>query len=378
MTAFRLSEKTQWLALGQPLVLESGEHLPGVEIAYRSWGQLNAAGDNAVIVCHALTGSADADAWWGALFGPGRTLDPEKHFIVCSNVLGGCYGTTGPVSVAPDGGLWGARFPQITVRDQVHLQMALADRLGIRGIRFVIGGSLGGLQALEWGLLDPERVGAVVSIAASGRHSAWCAAWSEAQRLALAADPKFRGGHYDPADPPRAGLAAARAIAMVSYRSAGSLGLRFGRAAGKDVFAERAAAPDELAVRGWLRHHGKSLVERFDANSYLVLIDAMDTHDLGGNRGAYERALGRLNQPVLVGSITSDALYVAADQQDLAFLLPRGEFFEIDSEHGHDGFLIDAADFEPQIRRFVESLNDEVRGREGVQPVAEPARKFAC
>ncbi len=377
MTAFRLSEKTQWLALDQPLVLESGAELPGVEIAYRSWGQMNAAGDNAVIVCHALTGSADADAWWGALFGPGRALDPEKYFIVCSNVLGGCYGSTGPASIAPDGHLWGARFPRITVRDQVRLQMALADRLGIRGIRFVIGGSLGGLQALEWALLDPERVGAVVSIAASGRHSAWCTAWSEAQRLAVAADPKFRAGHYDPADPPRAGLAAARAIAMVSYRSPGSLGRRFGRASGHEIFAERSAAPDEPAVRGWLRHHGKSLVERFDANSYLALIDAMDSHDLGRQRGVYELVLGRLRQPVLVGSITSDALYVAVDQQELAFLLPRGEFFEIDSEHGHDGFLIDAAAFEPQIRRFVESLEETVRGSERPQPAAAAVRNFA-
>ncbi len=361
MTAFRLSEKTQWLALGQPLLLESGTELPGVEIAYRTWGQLNAAADNAVIVCHALTGSPDADAWWGALFGPGRTLDPERYFIVCSNVLGGCYGTTGPASAAPDGRLWGARFPRVTLRDQVRLQMALADRLGVRGIRFVIGGSLGGLQALEWAVLDTERVDAVVSLAASGRHSAWCAAWSEAQRLALAADPKFRDGNYDPADPPRAGLAAARAIAMVSYRSPISLDKRFGRASGGEVFADRAAAPEELAVRGWLRHHGSSLVERFDANSYLALIDAMDTHDLGRDRGSYERVLNRLGQPVLVGSITSDALYVAVDQQDLAFLLPRGEFLEIDSEHGHDGFLIDAAGFEPQVRRFVEGLEDAAR-----------------
>ncbi len=210
-------------------------------------------------------------------------------------------------------------------------------------------------------MLDTERVAAVVSLAASGRHSAWCAAWSEAQRLALAADPKFRDGNYDPADPPRAGLAAARAIAMVSYRSPISLDKRFGRASCGEVFADRAAAPEELAVRGWLRHHGSSLVERFDANSYLALIDAMDTHDLGSDRGSYERVLNLLGQPVLVGSITSDALYVAVDQQDLAFLLPRGEFLEIDSEHGHDGFLIDAAGFEPQVRRFVEGLEDAAR-----------------
>lgn len=377
MTAFRLSEKTQWLALGQSLRLESGIELPGVEVAYRTWGRLNAAGDNAVVICHALTGSADADTWWGALFGPGRTLDPEKHFIVCSNVLGGCYGTTGPASVAPDGDLWGARFPRVTVRDQVRLQMALADRLGIRGIRFVIGGSLGGLQALEWALLDPERVGAVVSIAASGRHSAWCTAWSEAQRLALAADAKFRAGHYDPADPPRAGLEAARAIAMISYRSPGSLGKRFGRTPGREVFAERAVAPDEPAVRGWLRHHGAALVERFDANSYLALIDAMDSHDLGRQRGVYEQVLGRLDLPVLVGSITSDALYVAVDQQELAFLLPRGEFLEIDSAHGHDGFLIDAAGFEPKIRRFVDRLEAAAPGGERAPAVVEALWKFA-
>lgn len=356
MTPFRISEKTEWLALGQPFALESGKTLPEVKVAYRTWGRLNAAGDNAVVICHALTGSADADAWWGELFGPGRALDPEKHFIVCSNVLGGCYGTTGPTSLAPDGLHWGARFPTVTVRDQVRLQMALADRLGIRSIRFVIGGSMGGLQALEWAVLDPQRVAAAVSIAASGRHSAWCAAWSEAQRLALATDPKFRDGRYDPADPPSSGLAAARAVAMVTYRSHGSLDGRFGRASAHELFAQRAESPDELAVRNWLRHHGQALARRFDANSYLCLLDAMDTHDLGRDRDGYENALQQIGQPVLVGSVSSDALYVPADQQSLAFLLPQGELLQIESKHGHDGFLIDAASFEPQIRRFVASL----------------------
>jgi len=362
MTGFAISEATQWLALRQPFVLESGISLPEVKIAFRSWGRLNADGDNAVVVCHALTGSADADDWWGSLFGPGRTLDPEKHFIVCSNVLGGCYGTTGPASIAPDGKRWGARFPSITIRDQVRLQMLLADQLGIRGIRFVIGGSMGGLQALEWAVLDPQRVGAVVSIAASGRHSAWCAAWSEAQRLALAADPLFRDGHYEPANPPRQGLAAARAVAMVTYRSPASLGLRFGRASGREIFADRSETPDDLAIRGWLRHHGRALAERFDANCYLALLDAMDSHDLGRNRGVYENVLKQIRQPVLVGSVITDALYVPSEQQSLAFLLPRGELFEIDSEHGHDGFLIDSGGFEARIRRFVERLPAGISG----------------
>jgi homoserine O-acetyltransferase len=356
MSGFRISEKTQWLALEQPFALESGRLLPGVDVAYRTWGKLAPGGDNAVIVCHALTGSADVDAWWSAFFGPGRTLDPARDFIVCSNALGGCYGTTGPNRLAPDGKRWGGGFPQVSVRDQVRLQMALADHLGIQKIRFVLGGSMGGLQALEWALLDPERVGAVISIAAAGRHSAWCAAWAEAQRLALAADPKFRLGQYLEDDPPAAGFAAARAIAMVSYRSPQSLGLRFGRASGKEIFGERAAAPDEPAVRGWLRHHGLSLVERFDANSYLALVNAMDSHDLSRGRGVYENVLKQIAQPVLVGSVISDTLYVPAEQQELAFLLPRGELFEIDSEHGHDGFLIDAEFYEPRIRRFVERL----------------------
>ncbi len=359
MTAFRISDATQWLALGQPFTLESGDILPDVQVAYRTWGTLSPEGDNAVIVCHALTGSADADTWWGPLYGPGRVLDPTRHFIVCSNVLGGCYGSTGPASVAPDGQLWGARFPRVTIRDQVRLQMLLADHLGIRGIRFVIGGSMGGLQALEWPLLDPERVGAVVSIAAAGRHPAWCIAWSEAQRQALIADPKFRGGHYEPAHPPRQGLAAARAVAMVSYRSPASLGVRFGRAAGREIFAGRADAPDEFAVRNWLRHHGRELAERFDANSYLRLIDAMDTHDLARNRGMYESVLKQIRQPVLVGSVITDALYVPLEQHSLAFLLPGGELFDIDSEHGHDGFLIDAAGFENRVRRFVDRLRTE-------------------
>lgn len=364
MTAFRLSEQTKRLVLDQPFVLESGEILPEVVIAYRSWGQLSSAADNAVIICHALTGSADADDWWGSFFGAGRSFDPAKDFIVCANVLGGCYGSTGPTSPAPDGQPWGGRFPRLTIRDQVRAQMALADALGIRHIRFVIGGSLGGLQALEWAVLDRQRVGAVVSIAAAGRHSPWCVAWSEAQRLALAADPKFRGGAYPADDPPLAGLAAARVVAMLTYRSPGSLGERFGRRSGSEVFCDQARTPDELAVKGWLHYHGQALVERFDANAYRVLLDAMDTHDLGRGRGGYAAVLRQIQQPVLVGSIASDALYVPADQQELAGQLPAAQWLAIDSGHGHDGFLIDAPRFEPEIRRFVHHL-PSLAGRSG-------------
>lgn len=353
MSAVHLSDQTRLFQMGGDFALESGETLPGAQIAFRTWGQLSARADNAVIVCHALTGSADADEWWAPLFGKGRALDPTTQFIVCSNVLGGCYGSAGPTTLAPDGRPWGARFPRLTIRDQVRAQIALADALGIRRIRFVIGGSMGGLQALEWALLDPQRVGAVVTIAASAAHSPWCVAWSEAQRLALAADPKYRDGHYDPSDPPLAGLAAARAMAMVGYRSPAALGRRFGRSAAADVFGARAADPAALAVQGWVRHHGDSLTRRFDAHSYRVLLDAMDSHDIGRGRGGCRLALEQISQPVLVGSVPSDALYVPEDQLALVSQLARASLIAIDSEHGHDGFLIDAGRFEPAIRRFL-------------------------
>lgn len=354
---FRLSPETRQLAIELPFVLESGEVLPRLEIAYRTWGSLAPARDNAIVVCHALTGSADADAWWPSYFGVGRVLDPTNDFIVCSNALGGCYGSTGPLSTAPDGRAWGGRFPALTLRDQVRAQIALADELGIRRIRLVLGGSLGGMQALEWALLDAERVERVASIAASGRHSAWCAVWSEAQRMALNSDPKYRGGHYPADDPPRAGLAAARAVAMISYRSPQSLDRRFGRASGAEVFGDQADSPNELAASGWLRHHGQALTDRFDANSYRRLLDALDTHDLGRGRGDYESALRAIRQPVLIGSLSSDALYLPRDQHELARLIPDARLVEIDSEHGHDGFLIDAPAFHPQLLAFKHAVS---------------------
>jgi homoserine O-acetyltransferase len=355
VSEFALSPDTRRLRLGRDIPLESGAVLPRLDVAFRTWGRLNAAADNAVVVCHALTGSADADAWWAPLFGAGNALDPERDFIVCANVLGGCYGTTGPTSEAPDGRAYGARFPRITVRDQVAAQQRLLDAFGVRGIRFVIGGSMGGLQALEWALLDP-RVEAVASIAASGRHSPWCIAWSEAQRQAIAADAKFAGGHYDLADPPRAGLAAARAIAMLTYRTAGSLAARYGRSPGGEVFGARAKRPDEPAVAGWLSHHGDLLNHRFDANTYLRLIDAMDSHDLGRGRGGFDAAASRLTQPTLVVSIPDDALYVPADQQELAAALPDARLEVLESAHGHDGFLLDAQALAPIVRDFLASI----------------------
>jgi len=317
--------------------LELGAELSPVRIAFRTWGRLAPRGDNAVVVCHALTGDTDAEAWWSGLFGPGRALDPDTDFIICANVLGGCYGSTGPTSVNPDNGLpWGSTFPEITVRDIVAVQRCLLDALGVRRVKFVIGGSLGGMQVLEWALLDPDRVEAIVSIAASGRHSAWSIAIGEAQRQAIAA-----------AADPAAGLAVARQIAMISYRSRDALEQRFGRTTHDD---------GQWRVSRWLRAHGERLVERFDAQTYLTLSQAMDHHDVARGRGTYESVLGSIAQPALVVGIDSDVLYPLEEQEELSQLLPQARFEVLRSPHGHDAFLIEIEAVNDLVVAFRQSL----------------------
>ncbi|MES1245115.1 MAG: homoserine O-acetyltransferase [Acidobacteriota bacterium] len=324
MSEPRSSPETCHLDLLGPFLLESGVSLPRVRVAYRTWGTLGEDGANAVLVCHALTGSADADLWWDGLLGPGRALDPAEDFIVCSNVLGSCYGTTGPSSPRPDGGgLWGPDFPAVTVRDMVRLQAALLDALGVRRLRLAIGGSLGGMQVLEWALLYPDRVEAIAPIATSGRHSAWCIALSEAQRQAIQMDPVL-------------GLAVARAIAMCTYRSRASFEARFGR---------RLREPGLYEVESWLQYHGEDLVTRFDADAYVTLSRAMDSHDVARgreSRGTYEEILRSIEVPALVVAIDSDVLYPPGEQAELASLLPAARLATLRSPHGHDAFLIDA------------------------------------
>jgi len=231
-----ISPPTQIHRHTAPFLLESGASLPEVQVAYRTWGQLNATGDNAVLVCHALTGGTDADDWWDSLFGTGRALDPERDFIVCSNVLGSCYGSIGSTSINPSTGVaYGIDFPAITVRDMVRLQAILLDALAVERLTLAIGGSLGGMQVLEWALLYPERVGAIASIAAAGKHSAWCIGLSEAQRQAIYADPAWQGGRYSPDCPPAAGLSVARMIAMSTYRSWASFEAKFSRQRQSDL-----------------------------------------------------------------------------------------------------------------------------------------------
>jgi homoserine O-acetyltransferase len=336
-----VSLETRFYSLPRPFVLESAAVLEGVEIAYRSWGNLNSKRDNGVIVCHAFTGWADVEAWWEPLLGEGRVLDPTRDFIVCSNILGSCYGTTGPTSIDPRTGQpYGPTFPDINVRDMVRLQGVLIDALGIESLRLAIGGSLGGMQVLEWALLYPERTRSIAVIAASGRHSAWCIALSEAQRGAIYADPNWRGGNYPIDRPPARGLAAARMMAMSIYRSRASFESRFGREFGEG---------GEFSISKYLEYQGKKLVERFDANTYITLSRAMDRHDVTRPGKSYESILQGIQQPTAIVAIDSDILYPPTEQQELAKYIPNSELLWLRSPHGHDAFLMD---------RDMDALND--------------------
>lgn len=349
------------LTLTAPFETERGELIPGAVVQFRTWGRLNADADNAVVVCHALTGSSDIETWWPALLGGGRALDPDRDFVIAVDVLGSVHGSTGPASLAPDGERWGRRFPALTVRDLVRAQQRVLDALGVRSIRLVLGGSLGGMQALEWALLDP-RVQAAAVIAAPVRHEAWAIGWSTAQRAALAADPAWAREPFEA----RAGLAAARAIAMLSYRAPEGFEQRFGRRAGEK---------SRFAVNDWLAHHGDALVKRFDPVSYALLLDAMDSHDVGAGRGGVAQALSRLRVPLLAVSIESDQLYPADEVARLASEAARGEIDRLRSPHGHDAFLVDQRVVEAIVRRFRERVARRERERAVVRsplPLGEP------
>ncbi len=344
-----ISPDTQFYRLSQPFPLESGEVLQEVQVAYRIWGRLNAARDNAVLVCHAFTGWADLETWWKPLLGVHQALDPNQDFIVCSNILGSCYGTTGPTSTNPATGKpYSATFPQITVRDMVHLQAQLITHLGIESIKLVIGGSLGGMQVLEWAVSYPERVRSLAVIAASGRHSAWCIGWSEAQRQAIYTDPNWQAGNYAPDCQPLQGLAVARMIAMSTYRSWDSFTHRFGR--------QPATVSDQFAIASYLKHQGQKLIKRFDANTYITLSYAMDRHDITRPGLTYESVLQSIQQPTLIVSIPSDILYPPVEQQELARLIPHSTFSRLNSPHGHDAFLIDMTALNQIVLQFRRKL----------------------
>lgn len=333
-----------------PFVTESGFLFPELEIAYKTWGRPYADHSNTVIVFHALTGHAAADEWLNGFFGKGKLLDPEKHYIICSNVLGSCYGTTGPLSINPaTGQRYSGDFPQITIRDMVRVQQRLLDRLGITRIRFALGASMGGMQALEFGIMD-QRVEKLVLIATGKAQSAWAIGIGETQRNALSGDPKWRDGYYPLEDPPSDGLSNARMIGMITYRSAASFDRRFGRnlQPGQSCYQ----------VQSYLHYQGKKLVDRFDAVTYMRLTEALDTHDVSRGRGSFREVLSRLDIPVLVIGISSDVLYPAAEQKELAGLLPLGHYAELESDNGHDAFLIEFEKIQQLVRKEFPGLND--------------------
>jgi homoserine O-acetyltransferase len=339
-----VSSETRYLAIPETFALESGAVLENVVVAYRTWGDIGNATHGAVLICHALTGSADVEAWWPDIIGEGRAFDPRRDYIVCANILGSCYGTTGPVSPKPDSDRpYRADFPRVSVRDMVRLQRRLLDELGVETLDLVTGPSLGGMQALEWAAMYPERVRRVVPIGVGGRHSPWCIGISEAQRAAIEADPDWNGGYYSDDAPPAKGLSAARMMAVCTYRSWESFEQRFGR----DKRSE-----DLYEVQSYLRHQGSKINNRFDANAYVTLTHAMHTHDLARDRGDYREVLAGIRQPVLVVSVSTDALYPPQEQQELAELLPNAQYEILDCPHGHDGFLIETRQLGEMIARF--------------------------
>lgn len=341
--------------------------LPEITVAYETYGALNADHDNVILVCHALTGSAHAAGlsspdprslgWWDPLIGPGRPLDTDHYYVIASNFLGGCYGTTGPTSTDPRTGRpYGVTFPAYTVRDMVRVQKALLDHLGVERLVTVIGGSLGGMQVLEWPLLYPSLVRSIIPIATASRHSAWCVGLNDLARQAIMLDPAWQGGAYAPDAQPAAGLSLARQIAMVTYRSAISFDRRFQRDGVDGGPPSPAVNAPHFQVERYLRYQGDKLVARFDANTYLYISRAMDDHDVADGRGTLADVLGSIAVPALNIGISSDILYPAHEQRAIAAALPRSTYREIDSPDGHDAFLIAYDQLGPFIHTFLEDL----------------------
>ncbi len=362
-------------AFADGLTLECGAHLPHLVVAYRTYGTLNAARSNAVLVCHALTGDqyvaetnpvTGKPGWWETLVGPGRTLDTNRLFVVCANVLGGCMGSTGPRSPrVPGGAEWGTDFPPITLRDMVRAQHRLVESLGIERLFAVVGGSMGGMQVLEWAATFPAMVFAAVPVATGSFHSAQNIAFNEVSRQAIFADPDFHGGRYrDHGRIPARGLAVARMMAHITYLSEEALTRKFGRRTRQDPCEPaRTTTPlgpfsDMFEVESYLRHQGSSFVRRFDANSYLSVTRAMDYFDLAADHeGELATAFRGSPTRFCVVSFSSDWLFPTTQSRHLVRALNRAaanvSFVEIESDKGHDAFLLDEPDFHRTLAGFL-------------------------
>jgi homoserine O-acetyltransferase len=364
----------QRAAFAEGLSLDCGQHLESFEVAYRTHGTLNAARSNAILICHALTGDqyvaephpvTGKPGWWAAMVGPGLPIDTDRFFVVCSNVLGGCMGSTGPRSRRADGTLWGTDFPPLTVRDMVRAQQMLMARLGIDRLFAVVGGSMGGMQVLQWAATFPDQVFAAVPIATAAYHSAQNIAFNEVSRQAIAADPDFRGGRYwaDGLVPAR-GLAVARMMAHITYLSEQALTRKFGRKTRRNAAVELSDDSagsffgDVFEVESYLRHQGSSFVNRFDANSYLTVTRAMDWFDLAADHdGDLSAAFAGTKTRFCLVSFSSDWLFPTAQSRAVARALNRAaanvSFVEIETDRGHDAFLLDEPDFARTVAGFL-------------------------
>jgi homoserine O-acetyltransferase len=355
-----------WL---EPLALDGGATLAPVTLAYETYGTLNEERDNAILLLHALSGDAHAagwymgankPGWWNDMVGPGRPFDTDRHFVICSNVLGGCQGSTGPASADPATGKpYGARFPVLTIGDMVRAQARLIDHLGIDTLLAVAGGSMGGFQALEWAISYPDRVRGAILLATSARSSPQTLAWNAIGRRAITSDPRWRGGDYYGGEPPVDGLAIARMIGHITYLSEPSLERKFGRAFqqgdGPAFTLDR-----EFAIESYLEYQGASFNARFDANSYLYITKAMDYWDLPARYGSLDAALSRSRAAYLILSFTSDWLYPTAESLAIADAARRAgrpaQHVEIESSAGHDAFLVDYEPQGPIVEAFLASL----------------------
>ena len=347
------------------LDLACGRRLEVVSVAYECYGRLNAARDNAILVCHALSGGAHAagwhegaskPGWWDVLIGPGKAFDTDRFFVVSSNVLGSCYGTTGPSSVNPsDGRPYGSRFPVVTIGDMVTVQRALVDRLGISRLFAVAGGSMGGMQALEWAVRYPEAARSVIALATSPRHSPQQIAFNEIARRAVMSDPNWRGGDYYDGERPRSGLALARMLGHVTYLSDRGMHRRFGRRLRTDGL--QYGLGREFEIERYLDHQGQAFVDRFDANSLLYLTRAIDYFDLVPSGGTLRDAFTSSGAAFLFLTFSSDWLYPPYHLEEVANAASAAgrsvAYREIPSDYGHDAFLLEHQAQEPVIRAFL-------------------------
>ncbi len=358
-----------------PLKLGSGKSLDSVSVAYQTFGKLNKNKTNVILINHALTGNAHVagiiteeelqnsktipqlykynkmyfgkEGWWSPLIGKRKAIDTQKHFVICPNVLGSCYGTTGPASKNHSTKkLYRMNFPEVTVRDMVRVQKALLDSFGITKIKMAIGGSLGGMQVLEWASMYADFVESIMPIATSAAHSPWAIGLNEASRNAIINDPKWNKGNYK--KQPEAGLKLARKIAMLTYRSYDSFNKKFGRKINLSQKRE-----NYFEVESYLDYQGNKLTKRFDANTYLYLSKAMDLHDIGKDRGGVKKVLKNIKCKTNCVGINSDILYPAKEQKEMASYIPKATYSEIDSPHGHDAFLIEFEQLEKIIRKFL-------------------------